>query len=361
MAFASVGRPLLPLTHTEAILAHPPLEAFGDGSVMATRTSAQDFVAFVGHRKVVPVLGLGTVSIGGSVAEAAMLTMQIELLARINAMAAEFNAEDVRTVSIEDARRINDQKAGPSDFFGFLSQVATRRPPTESPLDYRDNSIDSLRRRVVLACRLLYKHGLVEHLEHVSVRIPGHEAFLITPRKHLAMLAPEDLATVGMDGRWLSGPLEPPPFLWFHRDVFVARRDVDAIVHTHQSYARTLALSATQLGAVNRGGAEYLKGPRVYPVPDLMFDEAHRRPAVALLNDSNVLHESSHGVDFLSTTVEEATVAAILYEDQARTFTIARRLGTPKLLGDRVLDAGLGHDPSWVNWWAYYLSELPQN
>jgi ribulose-5-phosphate 4-epimerase/fuculose-1-phosphate aldolase len=359
MAFVSAGRPLLPLTHTEAILAHPPIEPYGDGALLASSAPAEAFVSAIGDRRVVTLTGLGTISIGGSVADAAMLTMQIDLLAKVNATAAAYQGE-VKTVSIEDARRINAQKAGPGDFLTFLRQVAFRRPPSEVPLDDSDTSVDALRRRVVLACRLLYHHALVEHLEHVSVRIPGVSAFLITPRKHLAALSPADLALVGMDGRWLSGPLEPPPFLWFHRDIFAARPDVDAIVHTHQINARAVALSSEAFGPVIRAGARYAKASVVYDVPDLMFDEVHRRRAVQMLGDGNVLHESSHGVDFLATTVEEATVAAILYEGQARTFNEARRLGNPRLLDERAHDSDPAHDPPWQSWWAHYLSELPQ-
>lgn len=359
MAFASAGRSLLPLTHTEAILAHPPIEPYGDGTVLASPAAAEAFVRAIGDRRVVPLRGLGTISIGGSVADAAMLTMQIDLLAKVNATAAADRGE-VRTVSIEDARRINAQKAGPGDFLTFLRQVASRRPASEVPLHDSDTSIDGLRRRVVLACRLLYHQGLVEHLEHVSVRVPRESAFLITPRKHLAALSPDDLAVVGMDGRWLSGPLEPPPFLWFHRDIFAARPDVDAIVHTHQINARAVALSSEAFGPVIRAGARYANASVVYDVPDLMFDEVHRRRAVQMLGDGHVLHESSHGVDFLARTVEEATVAAILYEDQARTFNEARRLGDPRLLDERAHDGDTAHDPSWRSWWAHYLSELPQ-
>ena len=79
---------------------------------------------------------------------------------------------------------------------------------------------------------------------------------------------------------YLPEKFEPPPFLWFHRDIFAARPDVDAIVHTHQINARAVALSSESFGPVIRAGARYANASVVYDVPDLMFDEVHRRRAV---------------------------------------------------------------------------------
>ena len=220
-----------------------------------------------------------------------------------------------------------------------------------------------MRRRIVVACRLLQRHGLIEHLEHVSVRIGDGSTFLITPRGHLGRLAPEDIATVDMEGRWVAGPLAPPPFLHFHRDIFLARPDVLAIVHTHQPHARAMAVAGTTpLRALHRSGAAELLGLElVYDVPDLMFAPAHRGPAVAMLGDASTLHERSHGVDFLSASVEAATVHALHYEDHARMHLVARRVGRPVAIDPGfVLDASR-IDPAPIDWWRHHLAELPSS
>jgi L-fuculose-phosphate aldolase len=361
LAFAAVGRDLLPLTHTESGLAFPPLPRFGDGRAIAAPEAVDSLVDALGARNAAILTGVGVVAACGSLTESAMLIHQIELLATINAIAAGYAAAGgIAVVTPEDSRRINSQKAPPQDFQQFFDEIAEARPPSTVGHDVSDISDEALRGRIATACRLLYHHGLIEHLEHVSVRLPGRSQFLMTPRRPLGRLPAEAIATVDMGGQWVAGPDEPPPFLWFHRDIFAARRDVSAIVHTHQPFARALAMTDAEFGPLYRGGAHYLRQPApVYDVPDLMFDPKHRQAAVGLLGENNILHERAHGVDFLAETVEEATVMAVLYERQARLLHLARQLGTPTFLGPAALDTAQQTDASWRDWWAFFLAELP--
>ena len=362
MGFAAAGRPLAPLTHTEAALVIPYLPVLGHGELVDQRSTARVLANHIGERPVALRPGHGSIAVGRSIAEAAMLTQQIEILARVNEIAVTMPARESGgrlTVSAADSARISGQKAPAADFQGYFDAVASSRPTVPPSADPDDGSEGGLRRRVTAACQLLYHHGLIQHLEHVSVRLPDGAGFLITPRGHLGLLRPEEIAVVDMSGQWRSGPLEPPPFLWLHRDIFQARPDVDAIVHTHQPYARALAMAGQTVEPTDRAGAHWLAEPAaVYTVPDLMFDEVHRRAAVDRLGQSRILHEVSHGTDYLAGTVEEATVGALQYERQARLWHLASRLGTPTALTREVLDRVVAQEPSDTDWWHYFRSEL---
>ncbi len=357
-AFAAAGRPLLPLTHTEGALVLPTLPTFGQGELVGDEESARRFVRALGDRPVALLPGQGAVAVGSVVAEAGMRCYQLEILARINALVAPFGA--AQTVGVEDSARISAQKAPPDDFQDYFDAVASSRPPSPAVPDPADGSEEGLRRRIAVASRLLYRHGLIEHLEHISVGLPDRSGFLMSPRKHLGQLEPEDLAVVSMDGEWVRGPLPPPPFLWFHRDVFAARPDVDAIVHTHQPVARALVMAGRTVRPLWRAGAEWVRDPpAVYPVPDLMFGETHRHEALKRLGAARVFHEASHGTDFLSRTVEESAVAALHYKRLARLEHLAAQVGSPRALPDAVLDRLAAEEPPPLAWWRYFLSETP--
>ena len=359
MSFAAAGRPLAPLTHTEAALVLPTMPVFGCGELVDSPQAARSLATTMGERPVALLPGSGSLAIGESPAEAGMLTHQLELLARVNYVVATTPADgsSAMTVSATDSARISAQKAPPADFQDFFDELSAPRVGIEPP-DVTDGSEPGLRDRVVAACRLLFQHGLVEHLEHVSVRLPGADAFLITPRKHLGHLRPAEIAVVGMDGLWRAGNLAPPPFLWLHRDIFAARPDVAAIVHTHQTMARALLVAGANLPPVDRAGASWLARPAaVYHVPDLMFDAHHRQRALAQLGDANILHEASHGTDFLASTVEAGTVAAILYERQARIWHRATQLGQPASLPVEVLDNLDLQEPGFMEWWRHLLAD----
>jgi len=361
LAFAVAGRPLAPLTHTESALVIPHLPVLGTGESIADPVTARALAEAIGDRPVALRPGHGSIAVGGSVAEAAMLTQQVEILAQVNELVATLpSGPDSLTVSADDSARISGQKAPAADFQDYFDAVAESRTPPPSTPDLDDGSEAGLRRRVVAACHLLYHHRLIQHLEHVSVRLPGGQGFLITPRRHLGRLRPEEIAVVDMAGRWVRGPLEPPPFLWLHRDVFLARPEVDAIVHTHQLHARALVMAGESLRPTDRAGAGWLDASAaVYDVPDLMFGEDHRRAALERLGSARILHEASHGTDYLAATVEEATVGALHYERQARLWHLARRLGTPRVLGREVLDDIAHSEPSDLDWWRWFRSELP--
>jgi ribulose-5-phosphate 4-epimerase/fuculose-1-phosphate aldolase len=365
LAFAAAGRPLAPVTHTEAALVHPHLPVHGRGALLRTDADALAFAQTLGDRPVAILPGQGSIAVGGSVAEAGMLTHQLELLAKVNEVVALQPAAEGRrrTVSEADSARIGAQKAPAADFQTFFDQVAGGRrlqvPAAASSPEPGDASEAALRDRIVAACHLLYHHGLVQSLEHVSVRLPGQDAFLMTPRTHLGRLQPEEIAAVGMDGAWRAGPLAPPPFLWLHRDIFAARPEVQAIVHTHQLLVRGLVMAGTSPAPLYRGGAHWAAAPTaVHEAPDLMFDADQRRAAIAVLGQATVLHEVSHGSDFLAGTVEEATVGALHLERQARLWMLAWRLGTPRPLAPDLVSTVAAEEPTDLDWWRYFRSEL---
>ena len=361
LAFAAVNQRLEPLTHTESMLVYPELPAHGSGHLVRTSAQAQDFAGRLGDRPVGLLPGDGSIAVGGTIAEAGMVTHQVELLARVNEVVALHPARGQRRLRVPeaDSDRISAQKAPPADFQDYFDQVVDGQTVPATP-DPTDDSEAGQRARIVAACQLLYHHGLIQSLEHVSVRLPGQDAFLMTPRRHLGRLLPAEIAVVGMDGTWQSGPLPPPPFLWLHRDIFAARPDVLAIVHTHQLLVRGMVMAGVPILPLYRGGAHWAATePAIHETPDLMFDPDQRAAAMAILGDAVVMHEASHGSDFLSTTVEEATVGALQLERQARLLQIASRLGDPAALRPEVLAALAGEEPSDLDWWRYFRSELP--
>jgi ribulose-5-phosphate 4-epimerase/fuculose-1-phosphate aldolase len=361
LTLTASGRDLLPVTHTESALVHRSIPRVGLRRAIRSASDAEPVAAALDDAQAAILLADGTLAVGRIAAEAAMVTQQLELLAESTILALELSApSEPKLVSAADAERIFGQKAPPDDFMSYFADVADHRPaPTPAPA--LDDSEDGIRRRIVVACRLLQYHGLIEHLEHVSVRLGDGSTFLITPRGHLGRLAPEDVATVDMEGRWVAGALEPPPFRHFHRDIFLARPDVTAIVHTHQPHARAMAVAgATPLRPLHRSGAaQLLDDEPVYDVPDLMFDPGHRQPAVARLGGAATIHERSHGVDFLSDTVEAATAHALAYEDHGRMHLGARRIGSPTPIAAAFARDASRIDPGPVDWWRHHLAELP--
>lgn len=78
---------------------------------------------------------------------------------------------------------------------------------------------------------------------NLSVRIPGENAFAITPSNYdyLKMTA-EDICVLDMNLTPLTGSRKPSIESGMHAAVYKVRPDVNAIIHTHQVYPSTLAI-----------------------------------------------------------------------------------------------------------------------
>jgi len=103
---------------------------------------------------------------------------------------------------------------------------------------------DSAKILIVETAQQLTKKGyLMATGGNLSVRIPGQAALAITPSNYDYMkMLPEDICVLDFDLNMLEGTLKPSVESAMHDAIYQVRGDVNAIVHTHQVYASTLAL-----------------------------------------------------------------------------------------------------------------------
>ena len=352
LAFGLVERELLPVVHLNADQVQSPLPRFGRGELVTTATQGEALSRTLGDAGACQLPGHGILVVGPGLVEVLTRAHHLEELAKINRLAASLGKLNV--VSAAEAARIASQRAGMEDFRDYYSSLDPGPKPAPAPMAPL-NSIKGVKERVALACHILHRFGLVNHLEHVSHRLPGQDRFVISPRGDMGKIRPEDLATVDLSGNWVEGPLPPPPFRFLHRDIFAARRDVQAIVHTHETYGRIYAAAGLSIPPVHRIGANLVEHALpVYDVPDLIFDEEPRRAVVALLGQGNIVHERAHGTDFVATNIEDALAAAIHRERLAELHHRALQLGRPCSLPAYVLERLPEELPSAGEWWYYW-------
>lgn len=352
LAFGLVERELLPLVHLNADQLQSPLPRFGQGELVTTATQGEALSRTLGNAVACQLPGHGLLVVGSGLMEVLTWAHHLEEIARINRLAASLGK--LKTVSPDQAARIASQRAGMEDFRDYYSSLDPGAKPAPAP-NLPLNSMEGVKGRVASACHILHRFGLVNHLEHVSHRLPGQDRFVISPRGDMGKIRPEDLATVDMSGNWVEGPLPPPPFRLLHRDIFAARRDVQAIVHTHETYGRIYPAAGLSIPPVHRIGANLAQHRLpVYDVPDLIFDEEPRRAVVALLGQGAIVHERAHGTDFVATNIEEALAAAIHREWLAELHHRALQLGRPRPLPAYVLERLPEELPSPGEWWDYW-------
>ncbi len=124
----------------------------------------------------------------------------------------------------------------------------------------------SARRHVVDMCRTMLERGYLKATEgNVSVRVPGHRLYAVTPSNYsYDRMRVEDVCIVDFDGRHVpdadraGATLAPSIECGMHANIYRARPDVHAIVHTHQPYASALAVLRRPIPALTDEQVRFL-------------------------------------------------------------------------------------------------------
>jgi len=104
--------------------------------------------------------------------------------------------------------------------------------------DLRVPAVRALREKIALGCRILAKLELVDYLGHVSARVPDAEFVLIRARGaeqgNQLHMTYKQVTLVDLEAQQVAGKFPPPDETKLHTEIYKARPDVTAIVHTHQ-------------------------------------------------------------------------------------------------------------------------------
>jgi ribulose-5-phosphate 4-epimerase/fuculose-1-phosphate aldolase len=222
--------------------------------------------------------------------------------------------------------------------------------------------VRELRRRVALACRILDKLGLADYLGHPSARIGDSQYIVVKPRhsvriKGMASMTTENIVIVDLDGRQHVGEDLPPGELSLHLEIYRARPDVNAVVHTHQLMSTCFGTVARPiLPILHLEGPFLAEGIAIYPSPLLINTPERGRAMAQALGQHAVMHLQGHGIVTTGPTIEEATLLAIHLERLAQANYIAQALGTPRVIPPDELEVLRAEIAPPTGRWAYYAS-----
>jgi hypothetical protein len=182
------------------------------------------------------------------------------------------------------------------------------------------------RELVVAVCRTLLERGYLKATEgNVSVRVPGEDAFAITPSSYdYAKMEPGDICVLGLDGRRITGGRKASIEASMHAAVYERRADASVIIHTHQPYASALALMERPIPALFDEQVRYL-GRSVELVPYAPSGTSFLKKNVAkkIAGGANAFILANHGVLVLGGDAEQAVHNMALLEKVALDYLLA--------------------------------------
>lgn len=176
---------------------------------------------------------------------------------------------------------------------------------------------------------MLYRNGIDSQVAgHISLRVPGEDAFLVSPSEYFDETLPGHILKVGFDLEVLEpGPFPPQPGINFHADIYRARPDVNCIIHTH---GRNVSIVST-LGKVpepfHAYGALFQDDIVLFrDDPNITPDKEGPQIAAALA-DKRAALIANHGVIHVGGTIEETVGEALMLDIAAGVQIEAARIG----------------------------------
>lgn len=152
---------------------------------------------------------------------------------------------------------------------------------------------------------------------------------------------PEDIVVLTPAGEKIDGAAKPSSEYDMHRIFYLKRPGVGAVVHTHSTYATTLA--CMHLGIPPLHYIVAYAGREVPCIPYVPFGTWElAEAALAGMGTGNALLLGNHGMLAVGSNISIALDIAQQVEFAANLYFNCKSVGEPKLLSDQQLEVVLG-------------------
>lgn len=200
------------------------------------------------------------------------------------------------------------------------------------------------KKAVLDACLKLKEYKLISLTGgNVSVKIDD-DTFLVTPSGMLYEdMSIDDICVVDQNGKLKEGTRKPSSDTAALIYIFNNMKNVRATIHTHQPYATAIgmvndSLPACMVTLIDANHARINVAPWTKSQ-----DIGMGILAVKYANEANTVIMKHHGVISFGEDLDEALYAAVYLEEAAKTYCMARIMGSvPELTDEQIKDEAQG-------------------
>ena len=219
---------------------------------------------------------------------------------------------------------------------------------------------DELKPLLVDAIRMLARANIVDHSGHGSARRDAESFYINSAASARGALTTNDIIAVDLDGHLVEGQARPPLEFHIHSEIYRARPDVQAVLHTHPHWSTFLTMVGTPYRVVYAQGALLGDIPLVDSPLSVNTRTMGERVAATLGAAPAVLLKSHGAVVTGSDLVECFALAAYLEENAYRQY-MAMQIGAPYVFSDaerQVFRERLWTPSLFQKTWDHYRSKL---
>jgi L-fuculose-phosphate aldolase len=182
------------------------------------------------------------------------------------------------------------------------------------------NAIKEVSEGIVKAGRELHDNGLVRGTSgNISARIPSTDTFLIKPSgARIKFLKPEELVLADLKGNKIRGGLNVSLETPIHAAIYRARKDVQAVVHTHAPTATAFGIAKTEILPLQV--EMFMLLPNGVPVVpfELPGSKALAEAVQKKMADYDAVILENHGIVTVGSTIEAACSLNEMVEEAAK-------------------------------------------
>jgi L-fuculose-phosphate aldolase len=190
-----------------------------------------------------------------------------------------------------------------------------------------------IKQQLVDAIRMLERAGIVDHSGHGSVRRDFASFYINSAASVRGALTTEDIVAVDFDGRLAEGSARPPLEFHIHSEIYRARPDAGAVMHTHPRWSTFLTMAGVAYQVVYAQGALLADVPIVDSPLSVSTRPMGERVASTLGSRAAVLLKS-HGAVIVGSTIVECFARTAYLEENAYRQYMAMQIGTPYVFSE---------------------------
>jgi L-fuculose-phosphate aldolase len=232
--------------------------------------------------------------------------------------------------------------------------------PTPSRAPAFDSSeLKELKDKLVTACHILDREAITDGYGHVSVRVPGAEAFITIANVSPGCVTVERLIMQDFEGNYLGGAKAAPNEWPIHACILKARPDVMSVAHTHSKWSTIFSVLPIRLRPMHHYG-KFLSadGPPVYGGVGLVCTVDRGNDLAAALGGEPAVLMRAHGDAVVGASIEQVVERTTRLAMLGEWNHLALLHGEPKYLTTEELEVYNADQRFPMRGWEYFVSRL---
>jgi L-fuculose-phosphate aldolase len=209
-------------------------------------------------------------------------------------------------------------------------------------MSFKMENLDDIKQQIMEGGQRLLKEGLVARTwGNISIRVDSAHMLITPSGRPYEELTEADIVLVNYHTSKHEGSVKPSSEKGLHCEIYRTRKEISAVIHTHQMNASTVAAAHREVPPILDDMTQII-GPSVR-VADYALPSTKKitKKTVQALKGRNAALMANHGAVCVGRDLEEAFVVCQVLEKACKAFIEAEFLGGAKSINK--FEASLMH------------------